>query len=88
MSPSQTWVQRVFPLALICFATCGGDGVDAQVTKRGSFEVTAELLEIPEKVEILAKYTYDFALVMKYSNSSRSRRRSRFWPSTPMTSLW
>ncbi len=69
MSPSRTWVQRVFPLALICFATCGGeprDGVDAQVTKRGSFEVTAELLEIPEKVEILAKYTYDFALVMKY----------------------
>lgn len=69
MSPSRNWVQRIVPLALIVLAACGGearDGVDAQVTTRGSFEVTAELLEIPEKVEILAKYTYDFALVMKY----------------------
>ena len=56
------------PLALIVSAGCGEprDGVDAQVTVRGNIEITAELVEIPEKVEILAKYTYDFALVMKY----------------------
>ena len=69
MTPSRTRGPRVLSLAFILFAACGGDardGIDAQVTTMGSIEVTAELLEIPEKVEILAKYTYDFALVMKY----------------------
>ena len=69
MSVSRARGPCVLSLALIVLAACDGkarDGVDAQVTTRGTIEITAELLEFPETVEILAKYTYDFALVMKY----------------------
>ncbi len=68
MSPVRTWDRRVLPLAF-ALVGCGQearDGADAQVTGLGSIEVTAELLEIPENTEVLARYDYDFALVMKY----------------------
>jgi hypothetical protein len=42
------------------------DGATAEVTTRGRFEVTSELLEIPERFEVLSRFNYDYALVMKY----------------------
>ncbi len=59
-------------VALCCallLGACGPaptDGSDAQVTRLGKIEVTAQLVEIPESFAALAKYDYDFALVMQY----------------------
>ena len=53
-------------LALLC-AACGGKpntGEDAQVTTRGKFEVTAQLVEI--RGAFIDEPMYDYAFVMKY----------------------
>jgi hypothetical protein len=49
-------------------ASCGphhGDGADASVTKLGSIEVTARLLEVPSKA-IVERQLYNYATILKY----------------------
>jgi hypothetical protein len=53
--------------ALLC-AACSphhGDGADANVTKLGSIEVTARLVEVPPKA-IVDRKLYDYAAILKY----------------------
>lgn len=54
-----------------CLCLCGvscrqrpDEGADAEVIKRGSIEVTAELVEIPDKFPDIP--LYDYAFVLKY----------------------
>jgi hypothetical protein len=55
---------------LVVVACAGGcrqrpaDGADAEVVRRGSVEVTAELVEIPDKFPDIPMY--DYAFVLKY----------------------
>ena len=56
----------VCALGSVC-VSCGqaaGTGEDAEVTTRGSVEVTAELTEI--RGEFVDKLDYDYAFIMKY----------------------
>lgn len=58
---------------LMLAAACGREaarppangGADAQVTTRGSLEVTARLIEVPEGA-IVRRELYDYATVLKY----------------------
>jgi hypothetical protein len=45
--------------------SAGGPGADPELAKRGTIEVTAKLVEIPEKA-IFQRDQYDYATVLKY----------------------
>lgn len=51
--------------AMACLASsCGPSGADAAIPDKGSLEITAELVEIPQ--EFPSNKLYDYAYVMKY----------------------
>ncbi|MEI6535092.1 MAG: hypothetical protein WCN98_07125 [Verrucomicrobiaceae bacterium] len=61
---------RISSLALIVgiSASCSqhyGDGADSNVTKHGTSEVTARLLEVPPKA-IVERQLYNYATILKY----------------------
>jgi hypothetical protein len=56
------------PLVAACCASCKQavqTGADPQVTTRGSFEVTAKLVEVPEGA-IFKRDMYDYVTILKY----------------------
>lgn len=58
----------VLPLAVACLASCNRavqTGEDPQVTTRGSIEVTAKLVEVPEGA-IFKRDMYDYVTILKY----------------------
>ena len=60
------WAAATVLSGAVC-ASCGeapGTGEDAEVTSRGSVEVTAQLVEI--RGDFVDKLDYDYAFVMKY----------------------
>lgn len=70
-SSSAGWCLLLSPALLFC-ASCSrsvdvrvASGEDAQVTTRGSIEVTAKLLEIPEGA-IFRRELYNYTTVLKY----------------------
>ena len=62
-------LQALLLLAVSCgrepAAPSAGDGADAQTASRGSIEVTARLVEVPEGA-IFRRELYDYATVLKY----------------------
>ena len=58
----------ILPVAVACSASCNRavqTGEDPQVTTRGSFEVTAKLVEVPEGA-IFKRDLYDYATILKF----------------------
>ena len=67
-TPNKYSVALALLLAVSCASCTGGqkddDGADADVTSRGTIEVTAKLAEI--RGELVDRLDYDYAFVMKY----------------------
>jgi hypothetical protein len=65
----------LIPILLLMFCVCCSptpdSGEDSQVTSRGSIEVTAKLMEIPEPFPDIP--LYDYAFVLKYKVLKKHR---------------
>ncbi len=63
-------------VAALVLTTCENsgprDGSDAEVTKRGSIEVTARLLEVPDGA-IFQRDLYNYAAILKYEVTAAHR---------------
>jgi hypothetical protein len=63
-------------LSALFLASCGKsqprDGADGEVTKRGSIEVTARLVEVPEGA-VFRRELYNYATILKYQVTATHR---------------